>query len=144
MKAVLKGLYSMDVADLEAFVPDDPERFAIHIAAFFGVEGTQGKEMFDLGVCTPLWLEDMTQQEGGIMIGNHLLIVLRWDFQRIKRFLERYAAECKGETWRESPNPWRNLESGSSKTTRLNFVLDSLSAGLRSGSRNKRSIAAVG
>jgi Immunity protein 8 len=112
MKAVLKGLYSMDVADLEAFVPDDPERFAIHIAAFFGVEGTQGKEMFDLGVCTPLWLEDMTQQEGGIMIGNHLLIVLRWDFQRIKRFLERYAAECKGETWREIAESLAQLGKG--------------------------------
>jgi hypothetical protein len=99
MKAVLKILNSYSVDDLEFFVPSDPEFFGVPISASFGIEGEPGADLFSLTVCTPSWLEDLARRETGILVGRHFLIVLKYDFRRIKRFLESYADKCEGDAW---------------------------------------------
>ena len=101
MKAVLKNLETTLDLDLESFVPSTPDCFGIGVIAFFGVEGEIGEDMFSFTLCTPAWLEDLARRDTGILMGRHFLIVLKYDFRRIKRFLEDYAAKCEGDTWPE-------------------------------------------
>jgi hypothetical protein len=57
MRAELRGFYSPDVPDLDAYRPDDAECFQLQVTAFIGpAEEGRGEEMFAFTVCTPLWL----------------------------------------------------------------------------------------
>jgi len=101
MKAVLRNLESLSVPDLESFVPSISECFGIDVTAHFGAEGEPGADLFDFTVCTPAWLEDLARRGSGILMGRHFLIVLKFDFRRVKRFLEDYATKCDGDSWPE-------------------------------------------
>jgi immunity protein 8 of polymorphic toxin system len=101
MRAVLKGLDSADVRDLDKYSPDDPECFGFYLEASFGPEGSPGEELFGIMVCTPRWLENEVRENNGILIGRHYLIVDRYDFGRLKRFLADYASQCEGSSWEE-------------------------------------------
>ena len=103
MKAVFRNIESTSasVPDLESFVPDDPECFGVHTIATFGSDDGPGADIFYITVCTPLWLEDLVRSQGGILAGRNLLIVVRYDYQRVERFLRDYASKCEGDSWRE-------------------------------------------
>ena len=101
MRAQLKTLDSPDVPELKSYAPENPRCFGFLLEASFGLEGVPGADLFDIMVCTGPWLEDQARQTSGIIIGRHYLIVDRYDFGRIKRFLEDYANKCEGGTWDE-------------------------------------------
>jgi hypothetical protein len=101
MKAVLRSLSSLDVPDLESYEPKEHENFGFGLDASFGSEDSIGGDLFSITVCTPRWLEPIIRESGGIMMGRHFLLVDYYDFRRIKRFIEEYAAKCEGKTWDE-------------------------------------------
>jgi hypothetical protein len=100
MKAELKRLHSPDVADLRTFVPSDPQRFGLFVQAMVGPASDNASESFDLMVSTPDWLREKTET-GGPMLGVHHVIVARYDYDELLRFIRAFCEGCEGSTWQE-------------------------------------------
>jgi hypothetical protein len=100
MQAVLKGLLSIDIADLENYVPHEDDNFGFILRAMVGPMNGEGEESFDITICTPKWL---TEKYGTseILLGLHKLIVFKYDYLRLRLFIEKYLMRCSGETWAE-------------------------------------------
>ena len=98
MKAELKWLHSPDVEDLESYLPDDPACFAIFMQAIVGPAGEDGEESFDFMLCTPSWL---ATRDVPVMLGEHHVIVSKYDYAKVKDFVRDFCAKCEGDTWNE-------------------------------------------
>ena len=99
MKAKLKEIYSIDTPiPLEKFRPVDPGNFVLSITLMIGLEETDGRESFDMHVCTPDWIKEQCAQDTYVW-GRHTLVVLEYNFELIKRTIERYIDTCAGEDW---------------------------------------------
>ena len=99
MQAVLKGLYSTDL-DVETYLPDEEDNFGFVLRAMVGPLGAEGEESFDISVCTPKWLMKR-YGPSEVLLGLHKLIVFRYDYVRLKQFIEKYLMRCSGESWEE-------------------------------------------
>ena len=101
MKAKLKEIYSIGLANsLEEFWPSDESNFGISMRLMIGPEDSAGSESFDVFVCTPDWIKSQYAEEG-FTWGRHMLVVLEYDLDLIKREIERYIANCEGKDWLE-------------------------------------------
>jgi hypothetical protein len=65
-----------------------------------GPASGEGEESFDVEICTPRWLEQ-TYGPDGIVIGGHHLIVFKYDFGAIQRFIHEFVGNSSGETWQD-------------------------------------------
>jgi len=100
MKAEIKAIYSLDIDDLERYVPSQRDSFSFHLRIIAGPQYESGEESFDLTVCTPKWLlENLHADE--VIIGRHYLIVMYYDYERILKTVKNYCDECVGNTWTE-------------------------------------------
>lgn len=100
MRADLRGFYSSDVDDLEAWRPDDPGCFEPAVRAFVGPEGGGGEEMFDFRVCTAAWLEKNPPPKGFEFLRSTLLLT-RWDYLTLERALSDLCLHTSGDNWSE-------------------------------------------
>jgi hypothetical protein len=100
MEAVLKGLYSSDIADVESYQPEKEDNFGFVLRAVVGPMGEPGEESFDITICTPKWLAER-YGTAEIVLGLHKVIVFRYDYSRLRRFIEKYLMRCSGNTWAE-------------------------------------------
>lgn len=99
MKAKLKEIYSLELTNpLEEFWPEDESNFGISVRLMIGPEDGAGSESFDILVCTPDWIKSQYSEEKCVW-GRHMLIVLEYDFDLIRRQIEGYIAGCTGEDW---------------------------------------------
>jgi len=100
MQAVLKGLHSTDVPDVETYVPEEEDNFGFVLRAMIGPRDREGEESFDIIVCTPKWL---TEKYGpsDVLLGLHKLIVFKYDYRRLRGFIENFLMHCSGSTWKE-------------------------------------------
>ncbi len=99
MRAAVRRFHSPD-ADLDTYVPDDPEDAGALVQIMAGPEGKPGEESFDVVVCTPRWL-DRWVREDGPLIGRHHLVVERWDWARIRLYLTDAVESEEAPTWPE-------------------------------------------
>lgn len=97
----LKGLISPDVRNLDTDGPQDPYCFGILVQALIGPRGSEGKESFDIIVCTPRWLEREVASKQTI-IGLHHLIVNEYDIRVIRNFVTKFVEHCRAATWDEA------------------------------------------
>jgi hypothetical protein len=100
MRARLKSLRSDDIEDLEAWVPPEPDAFAVPLVLEVGVLGQRGRERFDLLAVTPRWLEERHGRHGAVP-GRGLLLVFEWNYARLRAWLSRKVEACSGSTWPE-------------------------------------------
>ena len=100
MRARLKSLRSDEIPDLASFLPPAPDAFAVPLVLEVGVLGERGRERFELVALTPRWLLERHGEHGAVL-GRGLLIVFRWDYARIRRFLAKQVERCSGRTWPE-------------------------------------------
>jgi hypothetical protein len=100
MQAVLKGLHSTDIADVATYVPDEEDNFGFVLRAMIGPMNSEGEESFDIMVCTPRWLLDK-YGTSDVLLGLHKLIVFKYDYLRLRQFIEKYLMRCSGDTWQE-------------------------------------------
>src|SRR5689334_5239070 len=100
MRAEVKNLFSLEVDDLEGFVPPDPAVFRISIRLIAGPEGQEGEESFDFEVCSPRWL-DQELKGGNVLLARHKILMKAFDFLKVREFVERYVRGCEGSTWQE-------------------------------------------
>jgi hypothetical protein len=100
MEAALKALHSPDIANVESYQPEREDHFGFVLRAVVGPMAQPGEESFDITVCTPKWL---TEQYGTseIVLGLHKIIVFRYDYSALRRFIEKYLTRCSGNTWAE-------------------------------------------
>lgn len=98
VRADLRGFYSSDVADLEAWRPDDPECFELQVTAFIGPNDRGGEEMFDFRVCTAAWLAQHPPPKNFEFLRNTILIG-RWDYATLARALGDLCFHTEGDDW---------------------------------------------
>lgn len=98
MRARLKSLRSDDIPELASWEPPGADDFAVPLVLEVGVLGERGRERFELLAVTPRWLLGRHGEEGAVL-GRGLLVVFRWDYARIRRFLARSVEACSGRTW---------------------------------------------
>lgn len=99
MKAELISIFSIDVpVSLDIYFPEDEHIFGIWVRANIGSDHSAGCESFDILLCTPGWLEKHCATNGP-MWGRHLLIVPRYDYKNIYRFIERYVSSLVADDW---------------------------------------------
>jgi len=99
MQAVLKGLHSTDI-DIETYMPDKEDNFGFVLTAMVGPMDSEGKESFDITVCTPQWLKER-YGTSEVLLGLHKLIVFRYDYVRLRQFIEKYLMRCSGAGWED-------------------------------------------
>jgi hypothetical protein len=97
--AEIKRLHSPDILDLATYEPEVADTFGFLLQIMAGPSGGDGEESFDVTVCAPQWLAERIGPS--VLIGRHHLIVSRYDFRRLKQFLENYCSKCTGNTWQE-------------------------------------------
>ena len=100
MQAVLKGLYSDDIPNVETYVPDEEDNFGFVLRAMVGPLDGEGEESFDIVVCTPKWLAEK-YGPSEVLLGLHKLIVFKYNFPRVRGFIEKFLMRCSGNTWQE-------------------------------------------
>src|SRR6266481_7436847 len=100
ISAQVKGIYTIDMDDLEKAVPNDPERFCVVVRVMAGPRGSDGEESFDVKVCSPKWLEERVNKDG-FVLGTHHLFVAEYDPAQIKRILTKLVERITGESWKE-------------------------------------------
>jgi hypothetical protein len=98
VRARLKSLRSDQIPDLASWAPPEPDAFAVPLVLEVGVLGQRGRERFELLAVTPAWLRQRHGQDGAVL-GRGLLVVFRWDYVRLRRFLARHVEACSGATW---------------------------------------------
>lgn len=99
MQAILKGLHSTDI-DVETYLPDEEDKFGFVLRAMVGPMGEDGEDSFDITVCTPKWLMER-YGTSETLLGLHKLIVFRYDYIRLRQFIEKYLMRCSGDSWEE-------------------------------------------
>jgi hypothetical protein len=100
MQAVLKGLYSTDIEDVESYLPEREDNFGFVLRAMVGPLSEPGEESFDITVCTPKWLIER-YRDSDVLLGLHKLIVFKYDYRAIRKFIEKYLMRCPGNSWAE-------------------------------------------
>jgi len=100
MQAVLKGLHSPDIADVENYLPHEEDNFAFLLQVMVGPMEGEGEESFDIIVCTPKWLIEK-YRPSDILLGLHKLIVFKYDYPAVREFIEKFLLRCSGNTWEE-------------------------------------------
>ena len=100
MRAKVKGIYTIEMGMLHQLPPEDPIRFRIWVRAMVGPSSEEGEESFDIGVCTPKWIEAECESRG-FVVGRHHLVVRHFDPHHITKVITQIIERCEGETWTE-------------------------------------------
>lgn len=98
-----------NIHNLRQWEPEDPD--VVCTSLFIGIgPRTRGKgalnqikksDTFTLQVATPAGLDALEMQDGLVLFNRKLLIMRRYDFDTLWRWLERTLASCEGATWQE-------------------------------------------
>ena len=65
-----------------------------------GPQDGDGEEFFDITICPPKWLME-NYRSTDVLLGLHKLIVFRYDYSRIQKFIEKFLMRCSDNTWEE-------------------------------------------
>ena len=98
MTPELRKIFSYDIDDLERYEPRDPECFRVSITIIVGPVGAPGEESFDFQICSSKWLQrDLDNYE--ITLLRHVIVMKRFDYDRLCSFVREYLSACSGATW---------------------------------------------
>jgi hypothetical protein len=88
---------------MNSFAPDDEGHFGFWCQALVGPVGEEGGDLFHFCVCTPSWFA--SEMDAGKVsdpaFGRGLILVSRYDYDRVIELVARYAARCSGDDWEE-------------------------------------------
>ncbi|WP_176082126.1 immunity 8 family protein [Paraburkholderia tropica] len=95
MHAVVKSI-SSDEFDLDVFEPENRSCFCLNLRIRIGLAGNSGADDFELGICTPEWLNQTVWEP---LWGRHLLIVREYSLPSIEEHIRTFVAQCNGSDW---------------------------------------------
>jgi len=96
-----EGHYSSDISNVESYHSETEDNFGFVLRASVGPMGEPGEESFDITVCTPKWLM-ASHGPSEILLGLHKIIVFKYDYAALRRFIETNLMRCSGDTWTEA------------------------------------------
>lgn len=96
----VKSISTSEGNHLEAYTPEDKQKFCVIVRVIVGLAGGQGAESFDITVCTPQWLGEQVEREG-FVLGLHHVFVKTYDPAQIKKLITKWIERCSGKTWQE-------------------------------------------
>lgn len=100
ISAHVKGVYTIEMDQLEKYVPESSDNFCAVIRAMVGPRDSEGEESFDLKVCTPKWLDERVRRDG-FVLGVHYVFVQSYDPTQIRTLLSKFIERCTGKSWHE-------------------------------------------
>jgi hypothetical protein len=98
MKLVIHNVWTWDCANIRVWSPPDPDVIATTINLDIGAKGRAGTDTFQLRIASPKGLADMQARDGIVAI-RPLLVIERYDFDSLWRWLQSTVAHCEAETW---------------------------------------------
>lgn len=98
MKPIIKTIISPDLADLDSYVPEEPDHFGFHLQLLIGPESEPGEESFEITVCSPRWLSTHYDNEA-IILGAYHIIMMRYDYRRLMERIYSLVAHCESDNW---------------------------------------------
>ena len=84
--------------NIRTWEPADPGHFAELVFVDIGQKGKKGSDTFTIRVATPSGL-DALDDKNGILAIRPLLIMRRYHFDDLWRWLESTVRDCEEETW---------------------------------------------
>ncbi len=97
----VRYFHSPDIDDLDGYRPERPDCFSFSLMLFVGPQGEKGEEAFEIVVLTPTWLLNHHRTDD-LVSGRHRLIVFRYDWPRIERYIRDRVSECGGQDWSDA------------------------------------------
>lgn len=85
--------------DPSVFIPEEPDMFAFGLHFLAGADGEEGYDAFEVFVVSPKWL--LLNSKEDIFMGRHMLIMHKYHYQTLRKFIVSYVESCTGETWQE-------------------------------------------
>lgn len=98
MKLTIRSVFVGECPNIRNWQPEDPQRVAVMVCVDIGPKTRKGADTFCIRVATPDGLHAMEAKDG-ILATRPLLIMHRYDFNDLWRWLERTVAACEAETW---------------------------------------------
>ena len=86
--------------NIRTWEPDDPDVIAAIFRLEIGFNARKGTDMFTIRVATPLGLSTLEDNDG-IIADRPLLVMRRYDFDSLMKWVNETVAYCEAETWDE-------------------------------------------
>ncbi|WP_394829153.1 Imm8 family immunity protein [Pendulispora albinea] len=98
MKLVIRGHGIVGRGNLRLWQPENPDVVAEYLYVDIGSKPGKGADTFSILVATPAGLDTLEEREG-ILASRALLVMKRYNFEDLWRWLERTVSKCEAETW---------------------------------------------
>lgn len=118
IQASLKSVAFLDPdASSDLWSPSNPLDFGLEGMAFIGPKDSDTSDVFDIAVCTPLWLHNQMMQappppdhrrhplgwywfeNGHILLGRGVFLVSRWNRQEVFSAINQIVEPVSGSSW---------------------------------------------
>lgn len=85
--------------ELETYQPENEKLFCVNILLCIGIDdASEAADYFDLTVCSLEWLK-LYESKPNIL--RHTMIIDRYNFKKIKSYINLCIDKCEGESWEE-------------------------------------------
>jgi len=98
MKLVIRSAGVWAHPNLRTWEPEDPASVAETVLIDIGERDKKSADSFTLRVATPAGLDRLDARDG-IIATRPLLVMRRYDFDDLWRWLERTVASCEADSW---------------------------------------------
>jgi hypothetical protein len=102
MKPELRNISSVDIDDLETYVPDKPEDVFAQVTASIGVEGEAGADLFYFLLRTPEAIRwELAERKRDYLLGRGHIVMGDYSYPTLRRAIEYIVSRCEGSDWEE-------------------------------------------
>jgi len=100
-KLVIRSISVWGHPNVRTWEPDDPTTIAETVSLEIGERTQDSADTFTIRVATPAGLQSLADRDG-IVATRPLLIMKRYDFDDLRRWLEGTVATCESASWPQS------------------------------------------
>lgn len=98
MKLVIRSASVRGNVDLRSYAPESLGEFAELVTLDIGPKNAQRGDTFSIRVATPSGLDGLSAHDG-ILATRPLLVMRRYDYDDLRRWLEHTVERCEAERW---------------------------------------------
>jgi Immunity protein 8 len=99
MTPIIHGAGTFEHPNLRTFYPEDPETVTFILQIDIGPRKKGGSDSYTIRVATPQGLALLPVQEDGTIAYGKLLIIARYDYDTIWKWLEATVDRCEANSW---------------------------------------------
>jgi len=98
LKLVIRSVSVWGHPNIRTWEPSDPGVMTEVVHLDIGPKSGKGADAFTLRIATPAGLSSLNSKDG-IVATRPLLVMSRYDFGDLWRWLEKIVSECEAESW---------------------------------------------